>query len=142
VLIAVVTDPTGALVGAVTLEDLLEAFVGEIRDEHDGNEIPPIVRGSDGRFELDGGVTLDVVTRELDFTLPDVPEGVETIGGYVRRRLMHAPHVGDVLEAGGVRLVVFEVSQRRIVRLTGQRHVLGATGASPGGERSSSVMEQ
>ena len=137
VLIAVVVDGKGEVLGAVTLEDLLEEFVGEIRDEHDGGEVPPIIRGPGAHFELDGRVTLDVVSRELDFRPTDVPGDIETIGGYARRRLQQAPKVNDVIVSDDVRLVVLEVRHRRIARLRGERR-----GPAPSGDRSSVLSEK
>ena len=62
--------PGHTFAGIVTLEDLLEEVVGEIQDEQDAEEIPPIVRNADGSFEVDGRLTLDVAARELGHDVP------------------------------------------------------------------------
>ena len=73
--------------GIVTLEDLLEEVVGEIQDEQDAEEIPPIVRNADGSYEVDGRLTLDVAAREIGVAFPAVPPQVETLGGFVITQL-------------------------------------------------------
>jgi CBS domain containing-hemolysin-like protein len=65
----VVLDSNQRFVGIVTMEDLIEEFLGEIQDEQDIGEIPPIVKSPDGRFEADGRLTLDVAARELGLQL-------------------------------------------------------------------------
>src|SRR4030095_6396013 len=85
--LAVIRNEEQAFSGIVTLEDLLEEFVGEIQDEQDTNEVRPVVRERDGSFEVDGRLTLDVAARELELLLPDVPPGVETLGTYVTTML-------------------------------------------------------
>jgi CBS domain containing-hemolysin-like protein len=117
--IAIVRNAAGRFTGIVTLEDLLEEVVGEILDEQDVGEVPPLVRQDDGRFEVEGRVTLDVARRELGLTPDDVPPGVETIGDYLVSRLGRPPHPGDAVEVGGVRLEVIEVRDGRVRRLRG-----------------------
>jgi CBS domain containing-hemolysin-like protein len=84
---AIVRDAEKRFVGLVTLEDLLEEFVGEIRDEQDVEEVAPISGRPDGGIELDARLTLDVVARELGVELEDAPAEVETLAGYLRVRL-------------------------------------------------------
>jgi CBS domain containing-hemolysin-like protein len=118
--LAIIRGTNDRFTGVVTLEDLLEEFVGEIRDEYDTNEIPPVVLKAAGGFEADGRVTLDVAARDLGLRLDEIPEGVETIGGYVMSRLGAVPRAGDVVEVPGFRLVVMEVRDRRVGRLRGE----------------------
>jgi CBS domain containing-hemolysin-like protein len=117
--IAIVRNAAGTFTGIVTLEDLLEEVVGEILDEQDVGEVPPLVRQNDGRFEVEGRVTLDVARRDLGLQPDDVPPGVETIGDYLVRRLGAPPNPGDAIDVNGVRLEVIEVRDGRVRRLRG-----------------------
>ena len=115
--IAIILGPGHTFAGIVTLEDLLEEVVGEIQDEQDAEEIPPIVRNADGSFEVDGRLTLDVAAREIGVAFPAVPPEVETLGGFIITQLPEAPVPGDVIAAGGFRFTVLAVRDRRIRRL-------------------------
>ena len=115
--IAIILGPGHTFVGIVTLEDLLEEVMGEIQDEQDTEEIPPIVRSSDGSIDIDGRLTLDVATRELGMTFPTVPPEVETLGGFLITQLPELPVPGDVITAAGFRFTVLAVRDRRIRRL-------------------------
>jgi CBS domain containing-hemolysin-like protein len=118
--IAVVVGAGDKFVGIVTMEDLLEEFLGEIQDEQDIGEVPPIVRSPDGRFEADGRLTLDVATRELGLDLgPDRPE-IETLGAYMEAKLGRPPLPGDSIEVAGVRLVAGELRDGHIRRVRGE----------------------
>jgi CBS domain containing-hemolysin-like protein len=115
--IAIILGPGHTFVGIVTLEDLLEEVMGEIQDEQDTEEIPPIVRSSDGSIDIDGRLTLDVATRELGMAFPTVPPEVETLGGFLITQLSELPVPGDVITAAGFRFTVLAVRDRRIRRL-------------------------
>lgn len=115
--IAVILGPGHAFTGIVTLEDLLEEFVGEIQDEQDHEEIPPLTRTPDGAFEADGRLTLDVAKRDMGLKLPPLPPDVETLGGYILTKLAEVPVPGDTVEAAGYRFTILEVRERRIRRI-------------------------
>jgi CBS domain containing-hemolysin-like protein len=119
-LIAIIQGSDRSFSGIVTMEDLLEEFVGEIQDEQDVGEQLPLVQGEGGRFEADGRITLDVVERELGLKLPDIPAGVETLGGYLVSQFARAPRPGDAFNAGGYRLTITEVKDRRVHRVRGE----------------------
>ena len=118
--LAVITGAQQSFAGIVTLEDLLEEFVGEIQDEQDVDEVPPIVREQDGSFAADGRVTLDVAARELGLLLPAAPAGVETLGGYVRAQLGEPAQPGQSVLCDGFRLTVLEMRDGRVRRLRGE----------------------
>jgi CBS domain containing-hemolysin-like protein len=118
--IAIVLGKGQKFVGIVTLEDLLEEFVGEIQDEQDLEEVPPVVRRPDGSFEADGRLTLDVAARDLGLVLePPRPE-IETLGAFFADALGEAPVPGDELDVAGYRLTVLDVRDGRIRRVRGE----------------------
>lgn len=128
--IAVVLGPKHTFSGIVTLEDLLEEFVGEIRDEQDHEEIPPIVTHADGGFEVDGRVTLDVAARDLGLMLnaedlPPRPLGpltpIDTVGAFIEAALQESPIPGDRVDLGGFRLTILGIRDGRIRRIAGER---------------------
>lgn len=111
---ALVLDEYGGTSGIITMEDLLEEIVGEIRDELDVEQ-ERIERRSDG-WELDGGVTLDELASVSGITLPEGEEGA-SIGAAVVSRLRRLPRIGDEVEIGGMRAEVVSVSRRRVRRV-------------------------
>jgi CBS domain containing-hemolysin-like protein len=118
--IAIVLGEGEKFVGIVTMEDLLEEFVGEIQDEQDVGEVPPIVRSPDGRFEIEGRLTLDVAARDLGVTLKPERADIDTVGAYIEAMLQRPPMPGDVVEAGGFRLTAIEIRDGRIRRVRGE----------------------
>ncbi|MCU0230288.1 MAG: hemolysin family protein [Acidobacteria bacterium] len=96
---AVVADEYGRVIGIITLEDVLEELVGELRDEFDAGEQDPVRRRSGGGWVLDPVVTLDRVT-ELAPGPADLPEGVHTVAGFMQSRLGRLPRLGDAVPWG------------------------------------------
>ncbi|MDC3954294.1 hemolysin family protein [Polyangium jinanense] len=114
--VAIVTSPTGEFVGLVTIEDVLEEIVGEIRDEND-EEVPPIHRRGPGIVEVDGRVLLADLERDAGIVLLPEAKTVETVGGYILERLEHPAEPGDRVECEGYTLVVTDVVGRRVRRV-------------------------
>ena len=110
---AVVVDEYGGMAGIVTMEDLLEAIVGNIQDEYD-NEDEEIVAVNDRLFTVDGTTNIE----EINELVGDViPEGdYETIGGFMISRLGYLPKNGgmDVVEYENLKLTILNVEDRRI----------------------------
>jgi len=105
--LAIVVDEYGGTDGIVSLEDLVEELVGDIRDEYDR---PAVVHAA-GVF--DGGLTIEEFARDSGVQLEDGP--YETVAGYVLARLGRLAEVGDVVELDdGRRLSVVDVADRRI----------------------------
>ncbi len=117
--VAIVLGPGETFVGIVTMEDLLEEFVGEIQDEQDVGEIPPLVRSADGRFEAEGRLTLDVAARDLDLKLVAQRPDVETLGVYIEVELGRSPLPGDMIEIAGFHLTAIEIRDGHIRRVRG-----------------------
>ncbi len=112
----IVLDEYGATAGLITLEDLLEEIVGDIRDEYDSEEDQLIQRLSDREYAVDGSVKLDDLNDALELHLSS--EDYDSLGGLVIGLLDRLPAVGDSVATGdGIRLVVEAVDKNRITRV-------------------------
>lgn len=109
--IAIVVDEYGGTAGLVTIEDLLEEIVGEIRDEYDV-ESEPVVEQGDGAFVFSAKVSIDEFRDRLGVEIEG--DGFETVGGYVLTRVGRVPAVGEVFEIDGLTVEVLEAERRRI----------------------------
>ncbi|MBC8202637.1 MAG: HlyC/CorC family transporter [Planctomycetes bacterium] len=116
---AVVIDEYGGTAGIVTIEDVIEEIVGEIRDEHDDAQAdePKLVKVSEGLVEVDGRYNLDDLNDELSWELPE-DEEYDTLAGFVLAHLGHVPQVGEVLETHEMRFTTLEASATQINRLS------------------------
>lgn len=110
---AIVQDEFGGTAGIVTVEDILEELVGEIRDEYDVEE--PNIVASDGGYLVDGKVNLDDLNHEIGSSLES--EEFDTVGGYVFGIFGRQPKAGESIEADGYRFTVRDTDGRRIQRL-------------------------
>ena len=112
--LAIVVDEYGGTAGLVTMEDLLEEIVGEIRDEHDEGEEEAIRIVSEDEAFVDAGTNIEDVNARLGLHLPH--EEFETIGGLTVGLIGHLPQEGEEIEAGGdVRLRIERTRGRRIL---------------------------
>jgi CBS domain containing-hemolysin-like protein len=116
--IAIVVDEYGGTAGLLTIEDILEEIVGDIRDENDWEE-PPIVAEANTRFWVSGRVTLDELSEALGDHFED--KDITTVGGLIFQRLGRVPRAGESLTMRGFRVVVERVVRRRIDRLYFER---------------------
>ena len=118
--IAIVSDEYGGTAGLVTIEDILEEIVGEIRDEYDVEQ-PNIEREGEARFWVSGRLSLDELAElvEVDFGVHDVT----TVGGLVYALFGRVPQAGESITRDGVRIVVERVRRRRIERVYFERLV-------------------
>jgi CBS domain containing-hemolysin-like protein len=108
---AIVVDEYGGTAGLVTIEDLLEEIVGEIRDEDDV-ESEPIVDEGNGSYVFSAKVSFDELRERLDLEIE--PEGFETVGGYILARAGRVPAVGESFDVDGLHVEVLEAERRRI----------------------------
>lgn len=109
--IAIVVDEYGGTAGLVTIEDLLEEIVGEIRDEDDV-ETEPIVDEGNGSYVFSAKVSFDDLRERLGLDIES--QGFETVGGYVLSRLGRVPAVGETFDLDGLSVEVLEAERRRI----------------------------
>lgn len=116
--IAIVVDEYGGTAGLVTLEDLLEELVGEIRDEYDV-ESEPVVEEGDGAFTFSAKVSVEEMADRLGIQIE--PQGFETVGGYVLTHLGRVPAVGERFDIDNVIVEVLEAERRRIHKVRMRR---------------------
>jgi putative hemolysin len=112
--LAIVVDEYGGTAGIVTLEDLVEELIGDIRDEYDVEDAQAR-RLHGGALEVDGLLNIDDFADETGVELPEGP--YETVAGYLMSVLGHLPEVGEMTMVGGHRLSVTEVDGRRVARV-------------------------
>ncbi len=110
--IAIVLDEYGATAGLVTLEDLLEEIVGEIRDEYDNDELNSVQKISDLIYRIDGATKLDDLNDLLELTLES--EDYDSLGGLIIERLDHLPEAGETVMYKDIRLTVETLDKNRI----------------------------
>ena len=115
---AVITDEYGVTSGVVTIEDILEEIVGEIRDELDF-ESPNINKIDQNSYEVDGLTHIDEVNEEIGINIKT--DEVDTIGGFVLLRMGKIPQAGDKVKLGKFVLTVNDVSKNRVTSLTIKR---------------------
>jgi CBS domain containing-hemolysin-like protein len=118
---AIVVDEYGGTAGLVTIEDLLEEIVGEIRDEDDV-ESEPIVDEGNGSYVFSAKVSFEELRDRLD--LEAEPEGFETVGGYILTRVGRVPAVGETFEVDGLQVEVLEAERRRIHKVRFRKPVV------------------
>jgi putative hemolysin len=111
--LVMVVDELGAVIGLVTLEDLVEELVGDVIAEKERPE-PPVERAPDGTARVRGRVAVHEVNRALGLELPDGP-GWTTIGGLVTSVAGRIPKPGSSIVVDGVRVEVLDATQRRVL---------------------------
>ena len=122
---AIVVDEYGGTAGLVTIEDLVEEIVGEIRDEYDGDESDPIVDEGDGAFLFLATVSVGDMVERLGVAVER--DGFETVGGYLLTRLGRVPAAGETVEVDDLTVEVLEAERRRVRRVRVRLH--GGMGA-------------
>ncbi|HEU5168991.1 MAG TPA: hemolysin family protein [Gemmatimonadales bacterium] len=117
--LAVVVDEFGGTAGLVTLEDILEQIVGEIRDEYDTDEVAPIMAAGDDQWRVQGGAPLTELEGVLGHRF--AREDVSTVGGLVLAEFGRVPRTGEVIEVDGFQMVADQVVRRRVRRVLVRR---------------------
>ena len=113
--IAIILDEYGATAGLITLEDLLEEIVGEIRDEYDEDEDEVFKALSDTEYEVDGQIKLNDLNDLLESNLSS--EDYDSLGGYIMENLDRLPEKGDMFTAAGFQFSVVSLDKNRIERV-------------------------
>ena len=113
--LAIVLDEYGGTDGIITLEDLVETLIGDIRDEYDSDEVEISEESHTGDFEIDGLISLEDLQEESGVELPEGP--YETAGGFVMHYLGRIPVEQDIVGVNGVRITVLSMEGKRAGRL-------------------------
>ena len=111
---ALVVDEYGGVAGLVTMEDLVEEIIGEIRDEHDTES--PVTQLSDGTMLIDASISLKDLKEDYHVPLPESPE-YETLGGFLMTTLQKIPQTGDMVETEGKRIRIVEMVGQKISKV-------------------------
>lgn len=110
---AIVVDEYGGTSGLVTIENLIEEIVGDIRDEYDQNEETEYTQLSDHEYLMDASMNITDINSLLDLELNENSE-YDTIGGYIYTELGRVPHVGEKIETDEFKVTVRSIEGRRI----------------------------
>jgi putative hemolysin len=113
--LAIVLDEYGGTDGIVTLEDLVEVLIGDIRDEYDQDENEVSVEERTGDFEIDGLMSIEDLIEETDLDIPEGP--YETASGFVMHFLGRIPQVNDVVTVDDIRITVLSMEGKRAGQL-------------------------
>jgi len=114
--LAVAIDEYGRTVGVVSVEDIVEELVGEIKDEYDV-ETEPMVVEPDGSVLVTGRVAVERLEQALETPLQDSGEGVGTVGGLVGALFGRIPRVGEKIESRGFTVEVLDAERKRVNRV-------------------------
>lgn len=114
--LAMVVDEFGAILGLVTLEDILEELVGDIRDEHDDQVDTELVEVAPGRYLVSAGMAVTDLSERLSVRFPEDGD-YTTLGGFLSARAGKVPSVGTVVLWDSLRFVVREGDKRRATRV-------------------------
>jgi putative hemolysin len=111
---ALVIDEYGGVSGLVTMEDLIEEIVGEIRDEYDVES--PVIRLTDGTLLIDASISVKDLEDDYQIEIPESNE-YDTLGGFLLTTLQRIPRIGDVVEIEGKKITVSEMVGQRIAKV-------------------------
>jgi putative hemolysin len=111
---ALVIDEYGGVSGLVTMEDLLEEIVGEIRDEYDVES--PVIQLSDGTYRIDASISIRDLKEDYEIEIPESTE-YETLSGFLFTALQRIPKTGDVVKADGKNITILEMVGQRISKV-------------------------
>jgi putative hemolysin len=113
--LAIVLDEYGGTDGIITMEDLVECLIGDIRDEYDSDEQEVQVESRTGDFEVDGLISIEDLSEQTGLEIPEGP--YETVSGFVMHVLGRIPLVDDVVSINGLRITVVTLEGKRAGQL-------------------------
>jgi putative hemolysin len=113
--LAIVLDEYGGTDGIVTLEDLVECLIGDIKDEYDTDEADVSMESRTGDFEVDGLISIDDLREQTGIEIPEGP--YETASGFVMHFLGRIPVEHDVVGVNGIRITVLTMEGKRAGQL-------------------------
>lgn len=113
---AIILDEYGGTVGLVTIEDLIEEIIGEIKDEYDLNEEAEIQKVDENSYKVDARINVEDLNKELHIKIPE-SEDYESLGGYVLDILGRVAEVDDIVEYQNIQMKVLEVEKLRVVKI-------------------------
>ncbi|MEG0398395.1 MAG: hemolysin family protein, partial [Cetobacterium sp.] len=114
--IAMVLDEYGGIGGVLTIEDLIEEIVGEIRDEFDNEEEESIFEINSSKFEVDAMLDIETINKSLNLELP-TSEDYESLGGLIVTELGRIADIGDEVNFDKIKLTVLEVNKMRVSKV-------------------------
>ena len=112
---AVVLDEYGGLVGVLTIEDIIEEYVGQIRDEYDDDELKQIKKIDENVYEVEGALNLSDLNDALELDLES--ENYNSVGGLIIELLEDIPQAGDTASVKGVKFEVLGIADNRIEKI-------------------------
>ena len=113
--IAIVLDEYGVSIGLITMEDLIEEIIGDIKDEYDLAEHNNVIKLDDTHYSIDGSIKLDDLNDMLNLDIES--EDYDSLGGYIIELLDHLPAKGDVASDGVISCRVTEMDKKRVDRV-------------------------
>ncbi|MCK5779382.1 MAG: HlyC/CorC family transporter [Psychrilyobacter sp.] len=113
---AIVLDEYGGTVGLLTIEDLIEEIIGEIKDEYDIHEEDEINQVAPNKYKVDARISLEDLNKELDLAIPE-SEDYESLGGYMVDILGKVGEVNDIVEINDIKLRIVEIEKMRIITI-------------------------
>jgi CBS domain containing-hemolysin-like protein len=112
---AIVLDEYGGLAGILTIEDIVEEYIGQIRDEYDADELKQIKQIDETTYEVEGAINISDLNEALNLDLQS--ENYNSIGGYIIEQLEELPKEGDIVDSDSVKIEVLSVVDNKIEKV-------------------------
>lgn len=110
--IVIILDEYGITSGLITLEDLIEELIGEIRDEYDFDEFDDIIKNEDGTFTINAMIKLDDINEYFNLSLSG--DGYDNLAGYITEELKHLPKVSETIIVDNLKFKVLSIQNNRL----------------------------